>query len=202
MPTRIHLIALLLIVLLAMVAAPALAQNETEEREQQQEQELLQGKNPLMPKRTQVAFSGTGSATFTPRSLSASVPGTTPDPHCTPTVTPVGFNVQCLSDPDTKSSSTCRGSISFYGFSETRSVTGEVTAKPGDVYSMKLNSSSDDDIQGCELVNIAPVSTSLGNVISMPGCGINIAGCAGEATGAGGDRALTSSASVMLTPSD
>ena len=201
MPTRIHLIALLLIVWSSMVAAPAFAQNETEEREQMQEQ-AIEGKNPLLPKRTQVAFSGTGSATFTPRSMGASMSGTTPDPHCTPTVTQVGFNVQCLSDPDTKSSSTCRGTISFYGFSATRSVVGDVTARPGDVYSMKLNSSSDDDIQGCELANVAPVSSSLGNVITMPGCGIDIAGCAGEAAGTGGDRALTSSGSVILTPSD
>jgi hypothetical protein len=178
------------------------AQDSLEEREQQQEQQLLQGKNPLMPKKTQVAFSGNGSANFTPRSLAASMPGATPDPSCTPTVTPVGFNVQCLCDPDMKSSTTCRGSLSFYGFNETRSVVGEVTPLPGDVYSMKLKSATDDDLQGCELVNVAPVSTSMGNTITMPGCGISIAGCAGEATGSGADHAVTSSASVILTPSD
>jgi hypothetical protein len=202
MPNRFHLIALLFVVISLMLAVSARAQNAAEERERLQEQQLLEGKNPLLPKRTQVAFSGTGSVRFSPRSLSASMPEATPDPNCTPTVTQVGFNVQCLSDPDVKSTSTCRGSMSFYGFNETRSVVGEVTARPGDVYSMKLKSSSDDDIQGCELANIGPVSNSLGNEISMPGCAINIAGCAGEAIGAGADRALTSSGSVILTPTD
>ncbi len=201
MPNHYHLIVLVMI-LTSSIAASAHAQDATEQREQQQEQQIIEGKNPLLPRRTQVAFSGTGSASFRPRSLAASVPGATPDPGCTPTVTQVGFSVQCLSDPDTKSSSTCRGSMSFYGFNETRSVVGEVTAMPGDVYSMKLNSSSDDDLQGCLLVNVAPVSASLGNVISMPGCGVNIAGCAGEAIGAGANGALTSSGSVILNPSD
>ena len=109
--------------------------------------------------------------------------------------------MQCLSDPDTKSASTCRGSISFFGFNATRNVVGEVMALPGDAYSMKLHS-PDDDIQGCELSNIAPVSTSLGNVIAMPGCALNIAGCAGDAVGSGANHALTSSGSVILTPSD
>jgi len=177
------------------------AQDSLQNREKQQEQQILDGNNPLLPRKMQVAFSGNGSANFTPRSL-ALMPGATPDPSCTPTVTPVGFNIQCLSDPDIKSSSTCRGSLSFYAFNETRSVVGEVMPLPGDVYSMKLKSATDDDIQGCELVNVAPVSPNMGNVISMPGCGINIAGCAGEATGSGADRAVTSSASVILTPSD
>jgi hypothetical protein len=79
-------------------------------------------------------------------------------------------------------------------------VVGEVTAL-GDAYSMKL-SSSDDDIQGCELSNVAPVSNSLGNTIAMHGCGLNIAGCIGDLVGSGGDHALTSSGSVILTPSD
>jgi len=179
----------------------ARAQSADDERKSQQEQQAIEGKNPLAPKRTQVAFSGSGSATFTPRNLNGSMPGPTPDPSCTPSVTQVGFNVQCLSDPDTKSASTCRGSISFFGFNETRSVSGDVMALPGDAYSMKL-SSPDDDIQGCELSNVAPVSASLGNVIAMPGCGLNIAGCAGEVVGSGADHALTSSGSVILTPTD
>ena len=66
---------------------------------------------------------------------------------------------------------------------------------------MKLRS-PDDDIQGCELSNLAPVSSSLGNVIAMPGCGLNITGCAGEAVGSGANHALTTSGSVILTPSD
>ena len=61
--------------------------------------------------------------------------------------------------------------MSFYGFNETRNVVGEVTATAGDAYSMKLHS-PDDDIQGCELSNLAPVSSSLGNVIAMSGCGL------------------------------
>jgi len=201
MPNRHLHIALAVILGSAIFSSPARAQNETEQRELLEQQQLLNEKNPLMPRRTQVAFSGTGSATFTPRAANASVPGASPDPKCTPTITQVGFNVQCLSDPDLKSAATCRGSMSFYGFNTTRSVFGDVIMKPGDVYSMKL-SSADDSIQGCELANVAPVSNSLGNVISMPGCGLNIAGCAGEVTGAGGDRALTTSGSVILSPSD
>ena len=180
----------------------ALAQDSLQYRQKQQEQQILEGKNPLLPKKMQVAFSGNGSAKFTPRSGMEALPGATPDPSCTPTITGVGFNIQCLSDPDMKSSTTCRGTLSFYGFNETRSVVGEVMPLPGDVYSMKLKSATDDDIQGCELANVAPVTTGMGNVVSMPGCGINIAGCAGEATGAGADRAVTTSASVILTPSD
>ena len=202
MPTKLPVFISLVLMTIPLSLSAARAQNAIEQREQQQEQEILQGKNPLLPKKMQVAFSGNGSANFTPRSLAASLPGATPDPSCTPTVSPVGFNVQCLSDPDLKSSSTCRGSLSFYAFNETRSVVGEVTPLPGDVYSMKLKSATDDDIQTCELVNVAPVSPSMGNVISMPGCGINIAGCAGEATGFGADHAVTSSGSVILTPSE
>jgi hypothetical protein len=201
MPNRYHFIAVVILIASSMIAVSARAQDAREERKAQQAQQAIEGNNPLMPKRMQVAFSGSGSATFTPRNFNGSMAGATPAPNCTPTVTQVGFNLQCLSDPDTKSASTCRGSISFYGFNETRNVVGEVMTTAGDTYSMKL-SSPDDDIQGCELSNLAPVSSSLGNVIRMPGCGLNIAGCAGEAVGSGADHALTSSGSVLLTPSD
>ena len=183
-----------------MIAVSSRAQNDSEEREKLQEQQAVQGKNPLTSQRIQVAFSGSGSATFTPRNMSGSMSGPTPAPNCTPTVSQVAFNVQCLSDPDTKSASTCRGTLSMFAFNETRNVIGEVTAL-GDAYLMKLNS-SDDDIQGCELSNLTPVSTSLGNVIVMNGCGVNIAGCSGELVGSGASHALTSSGSVILTPSD
>jgi hypothetical protein len=197
---RLLLIAVLVLLIPLTIAVSARAQSDTEEREQLQEQQAGGGKNPLTSQRTQVAFSGSGTATFTPHNENGSMAGPTPAPNCTPTVTQVGFNIQCLSDPDTKSSSTCRGTLSLFGFNETRNVSGEVAAL-GDSYTMKLNS-ADDDIQGCDLSNVAPVSTSLGNVISMHGCGINIAGCVGDLVGAGGDHALTSSASVILTPSD
>jgi hypothetical protein len=91
--------------------------------------------------------------------------------------------------------------LSFFGFNVTRNVVGEITALAGDAYSIKLHS-PDDNIQGCELRNLAPVSSSLGNVITMPGCGLNIAGCAGDAVGSGANHALTTSGSVILTPSD
>lgn len=201
MPNRHLLIALLIPLALSTIAASARAQSADSERTLQQQQQAIGGSNPLMPKRMQVGFSGNGSATFMPRNYSGSMAGPTPQPNCTPTVTQVGFNIQCLSDPDTKSASTCRGSMSFFGFNETRNVVGEISAQPGDVYSLKLNS-PDDDIQGCELSNVAPVSSTLGNVITMPGCGLNIAGCAGDAVGSGGDHALTSSGSVILSPSD
>ena len=196
---RYLLIALLFLLISSVISVSARAQSD-EEREQQQQELSIEGKNPLLPHRVQVAFSGSGSATFMPRNFNGSMPGATPGPNCTPTVTQVGFNVQCLSDPETKSASTCRGSLSLYGFNQTRNVSGEVTPI-GDSYSMKL-SSADESIQGCELSNVAPVSASLGNVITMPGCGLNLNGCAGELVGSGADHALTSSGSVILTPSD
>lgn len=198
---RYYLIAGIAFLASSITVGAARAQSASQQRKLQQEQQAIEGKNPLLPKRTQVGFSGSGSATFTPRNLNGSMPEQAPDPNCTPTVTQVGFNLQCLSDPDTKSASTCRGSISFYGFNTTRNVTGEITALAGDAFSMKLDS-SDDTIQGCELGNLAPVSSSLGNVITMPGCGLNIAGCRGAAVGTGANHALTSSGSVILTPSD
>ena len=201
MPKRYQFIAVVISLALSIIATSARAQSADNERTLQQQQQAIQGTNPLMPKRMQVGFSGSGSATFMPRNYNGSMAGPTPQPNCTPTVTQVGFNVQCLSDPETKSASTCRGSMSFFGFNETRNVVGQIIALPGDVYSLKLNS-PDDDIQGCELSNVAPVSSTLGNVITMAGCGLNVAGCAGDAVGAGGDHALTSSGSVILTPSD
>jgi len=197
---RHHFITALILSIISMIAVSARAQNAREEREKLQAQQAIEGNNPLLPHRIQVGFSGSGSATFTPRNLSGSMPGATPAPNCTPTVTQVGFNVQCLSDPETKSASTCRGSLSFYGFNATRNVVGEVTAL-GDSYTMKLRS-ADDEIQGCNLSNVPPVSSSLGNVIAMPGCGVNFDGCLGDLVGSGGGRALTTSGSVILTPSD
>jgi hypothetical protein len=194
-----HLLAILIV--LASLAHPGSARAQRDQQKLQQEQQAIEGSNPLMPKRTQVTFSGSGSATFTPRNLNGSMPGPTPEPNCTPAVTQVGFNVQCLSDPDTKSAATCRGSISFYGFGVISNVVGEVTATAGDGFAMKL-SSSDDTLEGCELSNLPPVSGSLGNVIAMPGCGLKINGCAGDAVGAGANHAVTSSGSVILTPSD
>ena len=195
---RYLLVLIVLVVIFFHAAAVARAQSaEDEERERMQQQEAVQGRNPLMPQRTQVAFAGNGSADFTPRS-GLGVP--TPEPNCKALVTPVAFNVQCVSDPDSKSAATCRGTLSLFGFNETRNVSGVVMAV-GDAYTMKL-SSSDDDLQGCELANVAPVSSTLGNVITMPGCGVNIAGCNGELVGSGADHALTTSGSVILTPSD
>jgi hypothetical protein len=155
--------------------------------------------NPLMPKRTQVTFSGSGAANFMPRNLHGEMPGPRPPSTCLPKTTPAGFQIRCVSDPETKASSTCTGSLSFYGFNETRNVTGEITASAGDSYGMKLRS-PDGEIDGCQLDNVAPVSASLGNVITMPGCGLNVGGCAGDVTGAGANHALTTSAAVIVTP--
>jgi hypothetical protein len=201
MPNRYLLIAVVVLVISSLNAGSARAQSSEDELKSQQRQQAIEGNNPLVSRHMQVGFSGSGSATFMPKNYNGAMAGPTPLPSCTPTVTQVGFNVQCQSDPDTKSASTCRGSMSFFGFNETRTVVGEIsTTQPG-AYSLKL-SSPDDEIQGCELSNIAPVSSSLGNVITMAGCGLNIAGCAGDLVGAGADHALTSSGSVILTPSD
>src|SRR5258707_14931522 len=121
MPTRSQLITFLIFALTTF-AGSARAQSAFEQRKLQQQQQAIEGKNPLLPRRTQVSFSGSGSATFTPRKP---IGDQAPDPTCTPAVTQVGFNLQCLSDPDVKSASTCRGTLSFYGFNATRNVTGE-----------------------------------------------------------------------------
>jgi hypothetical protein len=201
MPNQRLLIAILILFASASALASAHAQSAFEQRKSQEAQQAIEGQSALAPKRTQVGFAGSGSATFTPRNFNGTMAGPTPEPNCTPVVTQVGFNVQCLSDPDTKSASTCRGSMSFFGFNTTRNVIGEVIATANDSYAMTLHS-PDEDIQGCSLNNVAPVSSSLGNVIAMSGCGLNVAGCAGDAVGSGANHALTSSGSVILTPSD
>jgi hypothetical protein len=203
MPNRHRLIALPFVLLaFLLVVTSAHAQSSFDERKSQQAQQAIEGSNPLMPQRVQVGFSGGGSANFMPQNFNGSMPGPTPQPNCTPTVTQVGFNLQCMSDPGVKSASTCRGSMSFFGFNETRNVVGDIRAQPGGSYTLTLHSSADDDIQGCVLSNVAPVSSSLGNLITMQGCALNVAGCAGDAVGSGADHALTTSGSVTLTPSD
>jgi hypothetical protein len=201
MPRRFALIGLtgffmLLTSNLLVTSAPA---RESDEVRQEQEGFSSGVENPLMPKRNQVTFSGTGAANFTPRNLHGEEPGPPPPPTCQPKSTQVGFQVRCVSDPVTKSSSTCIGSISFYGFNETRNVSGEITASLDGSYAMKLRS-ADAEIDACQLGNVVPVSSSLGNVISMPGCGLNVDGCAGNLTGTGANHALTTSASVIVTP--
>jgi hypothetical protein len=199
MTPRYRFIALA--VLSMLISISARAQDSSRERQSQQQQQAIGADNPLMPARTQVAFSGSGAADFVPHNFNGSLPGPTPAPNCTPKLTQVGFQIQCMNDPENKSASTCRGTLSFYAFNETRNVSGEVMTQASDSYSMKL-SSADGDIVDCELRNLAPVSGSLGNVISMSGCGLNIAGCGGEAVGAGANQAVTSSGSVILTPSE
>jgi hypothetical protein len=157
--------------------------------------------NPFLSKRTQVSFSGSGSADFLPRNLDHSMPGPTPAPNCLRKTTQVGFQIQCIIDPEVKSATTCKGTLSFYGFNETRNVIGDVTELPTDTYTMKLRS-PDDDIQGCQLSNLPPVSANMGNAILMPGCSLNAQGCVGEVTGSGANHALSSSASVTTAPAD
>ncbi len=106
MPKRCQFIALAIALAWSTNAAPSRAQSADNERTLQQQQQAIEGTNPLMPKRMQVGFSGSGSATFMPRNYNGSMAGPTPQPNCTPTVTQVGFNIQCVSDPDTKSAST------------------------------------------------------------------------------------------------
>ncbi len=187
--------------LIALTAASlARAQEIREERELQQ-QEINESQNPLMPKRTRVGFSGSGAANFVPHNFNRTLPGPTPAPDCLPKSTQVGFQVLCLSNPETKSASTCQGSISFYGFNETRSVSGEIDASPDDLYATKLHS-DDGDIQGCQLDSVAPASNSLGNTVTMAGCTLSVVGCVGDVSGSGADHALTNSASITLTPAD
>ena len=201
MPRTIALIGLTgFFTLLASIplAASAFAQESNEVR-REQEGYSSEGENPLMPKRTQVTFSGTGAANFMPRNLHGEMPGPPPPPTCQPKNTQVGFQIRCTSDPHIKASATCVGSLNFYGFNETRNVSGDITASQDGSYAMNLRS-SDGDIDACQLSNVVPISSSLGNVITMPGCGLNVEGCAGDLTGAGGNHILTNSASVIVTP--
>lgn len=164
-------------------------------------QTLENPENPFIPKRSQVTFSGSGSADFVPRNLDHSMPGPPQEPNCLRKITPVGFQIQCVVDPEVKSAPTCKGTLSFYAFNETRNVVGDITQLPTGSYTLKLRS-NDDDIQGCQLSNLPPVSSDTGNVVVMQGCTLKAQDCAGEVTGSGGNRALTSSASILVTPAD
>jgi len=66
-------------------------------------------------------------------------------------------------------------------------------------FAMKLRS-DDGQIDACRIDNVMPVSSSLGNVVTMPGCGVTVDGCAGNLIGSGANHALTTSASVAVTP--
>jgi hypothetical protein len=194
----------LMVVIAALVsiaaASVARAQDTPEERELQQQQ-INGSANPLMAKGTRVSFSGNGSANFVPHNANGSLPGPTPAPDCVSKSTPVGFQVACLSNPENKSAATCNGSISFYALNETRSVSGQIDVAPNDVFEMTLHS-EDGDIQGCQLGSVAPASDSLGNIVTMSGCSLSVAGCLGDVSGAGADHALTNSASITLTPAE
>ena len=201
MPRPIALIGLtgFLMLLASNPLARSAFARESDEVHQEQEGLSSGVENPLMPKRNQVTFSGTGAANFVPRNLHGEMPGPPPPPSCQPKSTQVGFQVRCLSDPVNKTSSTCTGSLSFYGFNETRNVNGEITASQDGSYAMNLRS-SDDDVNACQLANVNPISSSLGNVVTMPGCGLNVEGCAGDLSGSGANHALTTSASVAVAP--
>jgi len=200
MPRRMPIIGLtgflmLLASILPVTSAPA---RESDEVHQEQEGFSSGVESPLMPTRTQVIFSGTGAADFTPRNLHGEEAGPPPPPTCQPKNTQVGFQVRCVNDPVNKASSTCIGTISFYGFNETRNVNGEITASLDGSYAMKLRS-DDGQIDACQIDNVMPVSSSLGNVVTMPGCGLTVDGCAGNLTGSGANHSLTTSASVAVT---
>jgi hypothetical protein len=201
MPRRFALIGLtgffiLLASGLLVTSAPA---RESDEVHQEQEGFSSGVESPLMPTRTQVIFSGTGAANFIPRNLHGEEAGPPPPPTCQPKSTQVGFQVRCVNDPVNKASSTCIGSVSFYGFNETRNVSGEITAALDGSFAMKLRS-DDGQIDACRIDNVMPVSSSLGNVVTMPGCGVTVDGCAGNLIGSGANHALTTSASVAVTP--
>ena len=200
MPNHYRPIALALLFVCSLSTSSARAQSSFDERKSQQEQQAIGGSNPLIPSQMQVGFSGSGSAKFLPQNYNGAMAGPTPQPNCTPTVTQVSFNVQCLSNSEVKSASTCRGTMSFFAFNETRNVIGDVSTKPGGLYLLTLHSSADDEIQGCELANVGAVSGSLGNTITMSGCHLSVADCAGDLVGAGGDQALTTSGSVVVAP--
>lgn len=201
MPPRIALIGLIgFFMLLASILLVTSASARESDEVQQEQESLPSGvENPLISNRTQVTFSGTGAANFAPRNLHGEIPGPPPPPTCVAKNTQVGFQIHCISDPETRSSSTCTGSISFYGFNETTNVSGEITAQADGSYMLKLHS-ADGKIDACQLGNVIPVSSSLGNVIMMPGCGLTVDSCIGDLTGAGASGTLTTSAAVIVTP--
>ena len=79
----------------------------------------------------QVAFCGRGSATSRRVTSIGSMPGPTPAPSCTPTVTQVGLNVQCLSDPDKQISFILPRVDEFLRLQRDRNIVGGVTAIGG-----------------------------------------------------------------------
>jgi hypothetical protein len=155
--------------------------------------------NPFIPQRSQVSFYGTGSAQFTPLIKQDTM--ATPAPTCQPKQTQVGFKVDCLSDSMVKSTARCRGSMSFYAFNVTRTVSGTISGSADSSFTMTL-ASADGAINGCTLGNQSAVTAGTANTVTMQGCGLSAEGCSGQVVGAGANHALTSSAVVTVTPAE
>jgi len=155
--------------------------------------------NPFIPKRNRVRFAGSGAGNFAPLNASGGMPGQpTPLPDCIRKPTQVGFQVECTRDSSQKETRSCNGSMSFYAFNLTTGVTGTIS---GDgKYTMILNS-PDGGIGSCMLTNELPVSAEGGNTIEML-CPLSVEGCRGQVEGAGGNRAVSTSASVVVTPEE
>ena len=154
--------------------------------------------NPFIPQRNHVSFYGTGSAQFTPQIKGGAM--ATPSPACMPKATQVGFKVECLSTSTMKQTNSCRGSMSFYGFNLTRTVTGSISGSADSSFTMSL-SSPDGAIQGCSLGN-AGSAAGTANTITMMSCALSVADCSGQVVGAGANHSLTSSAVVTVTPAE
>jgi hypothetical protein len=185
-----YAIAGVCLIVMALVLAPAIARAQMQEEPQ----------NPFIPKRSHVSFYGTGAAQFTPKPKAGIM--ATPLPTCKPMQSRVGFKVECLSDSSVKSSTTCRGSMSFYGFNLTRTVSGTISGTPETSF-MVVVTSPDGLIQGCTLGNQPPTQPGTANVVTMPGCTLTVQpDCSGDAVGAGAGHTLTSSAAVTVTPSE
>lgn len=154
---------------------------------------------PITEQASNVSFYGNGAVMLAPFVAPGATAQATPSPQCANRQSQFGFRVSCISDPKQKSTDSCRGSISLFGIGLTQNVSGEISGVPGGSYTMTLHS-PDMSIASCALSNSGKASADTGNTILMQSCTVNFHGCTWTATGAAGNHALTTSATVAVQP--
>lgn len=154
---------------------------------------------PITEQASNVVFSGNGAVTLAPFFAPGANPQATPLPECANRRSQMAFRVSCTSDPKQKFTDSCRGSISLFDLGLTQNVSGEISGLEGGPYTMTLHS-PDMSIASCALSNTGTVSPDTGNTILMQSCTVKNQQCTWTASGAGGDHALTTSATVSVQP--
>ncbi len=155
---------------------------------------------PITEQASNVTFYGNGAVILGPFLAPGAMPQATPNPECqNHRQSQIAFRVTCTSDPKQKSTESCSGSISLFALGITQNVSGEISGVPGGSYTMTLHS-PDMSISSCTLSNSGRPAPDTGNTILMQSCAISALGCRWNGTGASGNRALTTSASVSVQP--